>query len=153
MSTDPCNVTYISDHSVVVFNVCLRESIEWGPTRTLRGFLDSAHRDDLGTGPTRVSSLILTRGPLLYYIGVLPAFPSALSPTAEPSSNTLLTRLANDWHTISIRLAARIWSEYRILSRERNSTPRAPQKSVSPPCHHLEAIFPCTYPSLNISFH
>ena len=88
----------------------------------------------------------------LYYIGVLPAFPTVESPIAGTLANkTLLTRLANDWHTISIRLAARIWSESRKHSREQNSTPRAPRKLISLPSH-LESILPSTYPSLNIAF-
>ena len=48
----------------------------------------------------------------LYYIGILPAFPTVKSPLAETLTyKTLFTRLANDWHTISIRLTARTWSE------------------------------------------
>ena len=83
----------------------------------------------------------------LYYIGVLPALP-----TAESSTNrTLHTRLANDWQTVSIGLATRIWSESRKHSREQHSTPRAPRKSISLP-HLFETMLPTTYPSLNISF-
>jgi len=88
----------------------------------------------------------------LYYIGVLPAFPTVESPIAGPSTNNiLLTRLANDWHTVSIRLAARIWSESRKHAQERNSTPGGPRKVVSLPSH-LESTLPSSYPSLNISF-
>ena len=108
--------------------------------------LDPAHRQTI---------LERARGPFydsdtwpaqrsLYYIGVLPAFPTVEAPIMGPWTNkTLLTRLANDWHTISIRLAARIWSESRKHSRERNSTPRAPRKLISLPSH-LESILPST---------
>ena len=50
----------------------------------------------------------------LYYIGILPAFPTVKSPLAETLTyKTLLTCLANEWHTIYIRLAVRTWSECR----------------------------------------
>ena len=89
----------------------------------------------------------------LYYISVLPNILTVEPETRQPTVNhTLRTRLAHDWHTTSIRLAARIWSEAWRHSRIQSSLPRAPRKSISLP-HLFQNMIPYTYPSLYISFH
>jgi len=89
----------------------------------------------------------------LYYIGVLPNILTVELETRQPTVNhTLHTRLTHNWHTTSIRLATRIWSEARRHSRIQSSLPRAPWKSISLP-HLFQKMIPYTYPSLNISFH
>ena len=55
-------------------------------------------------------------------------------------------------HTISIRLAMRIWSETKKQFREQRSLPKALQRSITLPTL-FQPILPCTYSSLNISFH
>jgi len=57
--------------------------------------LDSVHRQTI---LERASSMILTQWP---------------AQRISSTNKTLHTRLANGWHTVSIRLAPRIWSESR----------------------------------------
>jgi len=89
----------------------------------------------------------------LYYISVLPNVLTVELETRHPTINhTLCTRLTDDWHTTSIRLAVRIWSKAWRHSQIQSSLPRAPQKSISLP-HLFQNMIPYTYPSLGISFH
>lgn len=59
-----------------------------------------------------------------------------------------LTRLANDWHTISIRLAARIWGETRRHYWGQQSSPTPPRRMVTLP----SLFFFLTHPSIFLPF-
>ncbi|KAF9255602.1 hypothetical protein L218DRAFT_883808, partial [Marasmius fiardii PR-910] len=50
-----------------------------------------------------------------YYLGTLPPLPYHASGTVE--TRRLTARIYKGWHSIAIRLAGRIWGEYKRLKR------------------------------------
>ncbi|KAF5310189.1 hypothetical protein D9619_010594 [Psilocybe cf. subviscida] len=94
----------------------------------------------------------------LYYLGLIPAFPSTLM------SRRLHIRIAHSIHLASIQLAARIWGRVRCKSRELFHlslsdvpspvcTSSIPSKHVITLPTHLKSILqPNTYKNIHISF-
>jgi len=87
----------------------------------------------------------------LYYLGILPTL-LKVNPTSPNKTKTTHIWLANDWHTLSIRLAVRIWGDAHRKFQAKHTPLPKPRNSLSLPSH-FQTIIPSTYPSFDISFH